>query len=182
MMPKVIRGYQYIAFTGYAGRRIIITSPIYKANNIKLVNLAIGRLGVVKSIAKGTVLTLALTIPLSTAESMLKAPGDLYYLFGHLAADIVKVGVSVLFMSIAGVGLTGSTIIALFPMGVVIAIGVFTGFILNEIDEKHKLTDKLIDAMKKMQYKAEAASQFAGEGIWRGIINPGGGLRWGRMF
>jgi hypothetical protein len=75
MMPKVIRGYQYIAFTGYAGRRTIITSPIYKANNIKLVNLAIGRLGVVKSIAKGTVLTLALTIPLSTAESMLKAPG-----------------------------------------------------------------------------------------------------------
>lgn len=178
----MIRDYQYIAFTGYAGRRNILTSPIYKSNNIKIINLDIGKFGITKSIAKGTLITLALTIPLSIVESILKKPGDLYHLVGSLATDLLKISIATLFMSIAGIGLTGSAILAVVPMGIVIAIGVFTGFILNTIDKKYKLTEKLIEALKLLPNKADAAAGFAAEGIWKGIINPGGSMRWGKMF
>lgn len=146
MLPKEIRGYQYIAFTGYAGSRNILTSPIYKSNNIKLVNLAIGRLGVANSIMKGTILTLSLTIPLSIAESMLRKPQDLYYLFGYLATDIIKVGIQVLFVAILGLTAASIKTLALAPMGIVIVIGLGTGWALNVLDDKYRLTEKLISA------------------------------------
>lgn len=181
VIPKVINGRQYIAFSGYPGLRNIFTGPIYKVDNIKIVNMAIGTRGIAKSIAKGAYLTILITIPLTVVESMLKAPGDLYVLFGNVASELIKIGIPALIAAIMGIGMTGSAILASLPMGVAIAIGVGTGFILNSVDKRYKLTERLIEGLKGLEVKAQGTATSAGNGVWNtlraGGLGMGGGYR-----
>lgn len=182
VIPKIIDGRQYIVFSGHPGLRKIFAGTIYKANNVKIVNMAIGKLGIAKSIVKGTIITLILTVPLTIAEFFLRDPKNLYALVGTIATDLIKIGIPALMMAIGGIGTTGSSILAFLPMGLVIIISLSTGLALNAIDEKYQVTKKLIAALEDLPYKAQSAAQISGEGIWKGIINPGGGTVWRNML
>lgn len=180
VIPKVINGKQYVVFSGYPGLRNIFTTPIYKANSSKIINMAIGRLGVLKAIAKGTYITIFLTIPLTTIESILRDPGNLYALFGHVAADVIKIAIPSLAMAIVGIGATGSATFVSLPMGAVILIGVFGGLALNHIDNRYKLTEKLIVTLEDLEGKIKSAAgnsaQTVGEGVWNTLRSGGLGM------
>lgn len=179
VLPKVINGRQYIAFSGHPGLRKIFTGTIYNANNVKIVNMAIGKLGMAKSIVKGTVITLFLTIPITIAESLLQDPPNLYALFGSVSSEIIKIGIQALFMGIAGLVLSSLKVYALLSGGLVIIIGLGIGAVLNNIDERYRLTEKLIKVLERLakevkQNKQElehalphAAHQVKRNIIWR---------------
>jgi hypothetical protein len=59
-IPKVIKGRQYIAFSGYSGLRTLFAGTIYSARNTKIIKMGIGALGIKNMVKSGDILTICL--------------------------------------------------------------------------------------------------------------------------
>jgi hypothetical protein len=173
-IPKVIKGRQYIAFSGPPGMRQIFTSTLYSARNAKIINMAIGAMGITKMATKGGIITIGLTVPLSVYECYLTDRSAWYELTGSVGADLLKVGIASLMGAILGIAFTGgSTFFVCPPIGAAIGISLVIGFILEYLDSKHKLTEKLIALLKEIPVEAGKAATAAGQGFWH-VLRSGG--------
>ncbi len=149
-IPKVIKGRQYIAFTGYAGLRTQFPGTIYSLNNRKIIKMAIGSLGIKNMVKNGGILTICITVPLTVLECYIRDPYSLSAFAGNLAADLLKIGISAIIGAILGLAVGGSTYIACAPIIVAIGFGVGTNYLMDRIDEHYLLTKKLIAALENM--------------------------------
>ena len=125
--PKIIKGRQYIALSGYPGLRKFFTGTIYSVKNPKIIQMAIGSLGIKNMIKSGGRLTIYLTVPLTILEYFLRDQSTLYDLAGHLASDLIKVGISTIITAIFGLSLGGAKVFACLPIATVIIVGVGVG-------------------------------------------------------
>ncbi len=167
-IPKVIRGRQYIAFTGYAGLRSRFPGTIYLANNRKIIKMAIGSLGIKNMVKNGGMLTICITVPLTVLECFLRDPYSLSAFAGNLASDLMKIGISSIVGAIAGL-LAGSFItVAAIPIAVTIAVSVGTGFLLESMDEHYGLTDRLITTLEDMGSEIKKMANDAERTLYRG--------------
>jgi hypothetical protein len=126
IIPKVIKGRQYIAFSGYPGLRTIFPGTIYSANNRKLITMAIGSLGIQNMVKTGGILTICITVPLTILEAFLQDHATCYDLVGNIASDLIKIGIASVMGAIAGILIGGIVTYALVPIGAAIAISVVT--------------------------------------------------------
>ncbi|MGD8843996.1 MAG: hypothetical protein PVI54_00715 [Desulfobacteraceae bacterium] len=173
-IPKVIKGRQYIAFSGYPGMRQIFTGTLYSSRNAKIINMAIGAMGITKMATKGGIITIGLTVPLSVYECYLTDRSAWYELTGSVGADLIKVGIASLMGAIGGIlAAGGSTFYACPPIGLAIFISVFIGLTTEYIDKRYQLTEKLIELLKKLPAGADSAAMAANQGFWN-IIRAGG--------
>jgi DNA-binding phage protein len=176
-IPKVIKGRQYIAFSGYPGMRRIFTGTIYSTRNAKIINMAIGAMGITKMATKGGVITLSLTVPLSIWECYLTDRSAWYELSGSVGADLIKVGTASLLGAIGGVlAAGGSAFLPCLPIGAAILISVFLGLTLEYIDNRYQLTEKLIALLKEIPNEANKAATATGQGIWNVLRSSGFGM------
>ena len=143
-IPKVIKGRQYIILSGYAGLRTYLPGTVYSASNRKIIQMAIGSLGITNMVKSGARLTIYLTVPLTILECFLRDQATMSSLIGHVAADLTKVGIGSI-MS-AAVGLAAGTVFtgAVLPIFFTIVTCVGTGWALQAIDDRFDLTDKLV--------------------------------------
>ncbi len=183
-IPKVIKGRQYIAFSSYPGLRTMFPGTIYTANNRKIITMAIGALGIKNMVKSGGVLTICIAVPLTILEAFLKDHATCYNLVGELSSDLLKIGVSSAMGYIAGIIFGGFTAYAIVPIGVAIAITVYTGYRLDQIDKKHELTEKLSKLLEDMNSQiAKSAKNTINDverGLYRGMrefIGSQGGYR-----
>jgi len=116
----------------------------YPTDSRKIIRLAIGRMGMKNFIAGGARLTIYLSVPISVLRATLSDHGLMASMIGHVAMDLVKIGIATLVGKIAAFGIGGCVAYAVGPLVAVIAVGAFTIMGLNYIDKKYKLTDKLI--------------------------------------
>ena len=148
-ITKVINGRQYIAFAGYAGLRTIFTGTRYSINNRMIINMAIGTLGLKKMVKSGGIITICIAVPLTVLEAFLSDHASCYELVGNIASDLIKIGVPMLMAEIAGLAVGAFTTIAFLPIAIVIGVGFFTSVVLNKMDDKYQLTEKLIIALEQ---------------------------------
>ena len=173
-IPKVIKGRQYIAFSGYPGLRQIFTGTIYSVKNAKIINMAIGAMGITKMATRGGIITLAVTVPLSVWECFLTDQTAWNELTGTVGADLIKVGTASLLGAIGGVLATGgSTFLPCPPIGCAIIISVFFGLTLEYIDNRYQLTEKLIALLKEIPVEANKTATATGQGVWN-VLRSGG--------
>lgn len=174
VIPKVIKGRQYLAFSGYPGLRRIFTGTLYSSRNAKIINMAIGAMGITKMATKGGIITLCLTVPFSVWECYLRDQTAWYHLAGSVGADLIKVGTASLLGAISGILATGgSTFLACPPIGAAIIISLVAGFVLEYLDDKYRLTEKLIALLKELPDEAEKATTATGQGFWS-VLRSGG--------
>ena len=147
---KTVNGKQYVIFKGYAGPRSIFTACRYLGSNPKVVDMAIGRLGVNASIASGARLTIFLVIPLNILKYILSDQQTMSRLIGTTATDIVKVGAASAIAALAGTVAGTLTTLAVGPLIVVIVIGIGVGYGLDLLDKKFGITEALIRELDKM--------------------------------
>ncbi len=114
VIPKVIKGRQYVAFSGRAGLRNIIRGTIYSSRNAKIINMAIGAMGISKMAAKGGVITVCITVPLSVLECYFRDRTAWYHLAGQIGMDLIKIGIASLIGAISGIALKGGS--AFYPV------------------------------------------------------------------
>lgn len=147
-IPKVIKGRQYIAFSGYPGLRTYLPGTIYSANNRKIIRMAIGSLGIRNMVKNGGILTICITVPLTILEAFLKDNVSIYELVGGLASELIKIGIASVIGAITGIAFGGVVTVAAFPIAITIIVSVFTGIGLNALDNQYQLTEKLSAAIE----------------------------------
>lgn len=151
---KNVKGKQYVIFKGQAGTRSIFTGTRYLATNPKVVDMAVGSLGVNKSIASGARLTIFLVVPLNILNHYLDDQSTMTRLVGKTATDLVKVGASAAIASLAATATVAVTTLAAGPLIVAIVVGLAVAATLDALDKKYGVTEALIKAMDDALSKA----------------------------
>lgn len=132
------------------------------ASNRKIVQMAIGALGIKSMVRGGAWLTICITVPLTILECFLKDEFTMSALIGNVASDLTKIGIASIMAAIVGLAVGTCTSIAVAPIFATIVVGVFIGMGLEALDEKYQITGKLVAALEKMgEQMAEMEKKWA---------------------
>ncbi len=150
---KIYKGERYVILKGRAGLRNILKGTRYKAENPKLVDLAIGEVNVlqkVKSDVKGSVLTIVLVSAIDVLDAYLSddetKKKDLPYTIG---VDVVKTlvgsvaGAAVSAGFVFAAGLMGITMVGALPVVLAIGAAIGIGMILDHYVDTKKVAHLL---------------------------------------
>jgi len=166
---KNVNGRQYVILKGYANSRSILTGTRYLASNPKIVQMAVGTIGLKKAIRSGGMLTIALYVPIEILKFVLDDTATFSSLAGTIATDIIKVGIGTVLAELSALAAGSVTTVAAAPIVVAIGVGVLSGVVLNAIDDHFGLTDKLIAALDEIgdeiSKKVESLERKAGRAI-----------------
>jgi hypothetical protein len=175
---KVIDNRQYIAFVGPHGLRTSFPQTLYAVRNSKVISMAIGVLGIKTMVKNGAFITFYVTVPLTILEAFLKDHATCYQLVGNITSDLIKIGIQSVMAAIVGLAVGEITTCVIAPIAFTIVIGLGTGYVLNSLDKKYRLTEKLIAAFEEMGTKTDymiyetERTMYKG---FKGIIKSSGG-------
>lgn len=165
-VAKVINGRQYIVFSGYAGLRTYLPGTVYSLKNRKIIQMAIGTLGIKNLVRSGARLTICLTVPLAILECFLNDHATMASLIGNVSIDLAKIGIGAIMSAIAGLTIGAVISTAVLPIVATITVSVLAGLALEAIDSRYGLTDKLVAILEQYQQdfakKKEALEQSVG--------------------
>jgi len=142
---------------GYPGMRTMLTGTRYLESNVKVVKLAIGRVGLGACVAEGAILTIVLYVGVDVLEFILEEHVTLAMLSGKLATDLMKVGISSVASLAAGLIVGGLTTVAAGPLVAVILVGTISSLFLDYFDDQYGATNKLAAAIE--EYGQELAKE-----------------------
>jgi hypothetical protein len=175
---KTVNGKQYVIFKGFAGTRSIFTSVRYLADNPKVVDMAIGKVGVNGSIMGGARLTIFLVVPLNVLNYILSDKQTMTELIGTTATDLAKVGITTAITTMAATLTAKVTTIAAGPIVVAIGVGLATGFALDALDQKFGLTEALVKALDDAYETVGDAYDSATEEVGHQLYQVERRLKW----
>jgi len=158
LLIKEYGGKRYVVFKGRPGIRKIFRGTRYLAENPKVVRMAVGPSGLEQAVKGGFVLTVVLSIGIEVFEYFIRDTATLSHLLGTITSDIVKIGISSIAGAAAGLAVGSAAVvgsIAAAPLIAAIAVGIITGWALNEIDKRTGATKTLIKAYEKIGLKLD---------------------------
>ncbi len=135
--------------------------------------MAIGEMGIKGMVKSGARLTICLTVSLTILECILNDQTTMSQVIGHVASDLIKVGISALLSSLVGIAVGSVITVAVVPIFVTIFMGVIVGGALERIDSQYGLTDKLVAVLEKYSNELEqkvgrTLHESERELMWRG--------------
>lgn len=140
---------QYVIFKGRPGSRSILTGTRYSASNPKVVDMAIGRMGVNKVIASGARISILFTVPVNILTHVISDDQTKAEFLSTIATDITKATLVAAITSIAGSATAAMTTIAAGPIIMVIAAGIGAIIGLDELDRRFGVTESLADELQE---------------------------------
>lgn len=149
---KKYAGKTYVIFKGLPGQREIITGTRYLASNPKVIRLAVGPKGVMKSVKGGFILTAVLFVGIEVFNFFLNDEATLSELLGTISSDLIKLGIASICAVLAGLAIGSVAVIgsvAAVPLIATVAVGILIGKILDVIDEETGATAALIKAYER---------------------------------
>ncbi|WP_431295937.1 PAAR domain-containing protein [Rahnella sp. PAMC 25559] len=159
------KGTELIKIYGYPGVRKILNAPVFALKNPKVISLGIGKYGISNVIKEGGLLTIYVAAAYRTIDFILNDETSLATFIGSLATDVVKVGI------VSGVSWAASSALSFLPfivgpLVVVVATSVLVTVILNSLDDKYGITEKIIDYIESAQQEfVSKAREFESE-VW----------------
>lgn len=150
---KYYAGKPHIILKGYPGLRKILTGTRYSVTNPKVISIGLGKAGAINAAKTGGIVTIVLLTAYRVADYVLTDKITLTQLVGTLATDLVKVGI-VTGTSIGMAALAGGMSIAIGPLAAVVIIGFGLSLILENIDERYAITEKVIKGIEELEIKA----------------------------
>jgi fructose-1,6-bisphosphatase/inositol monophosphatase family enzyme len=112
--------------------------------------MAIGTVGLNKTIKSGARVTIFLIVPLNILNYILDDKQTMFRLLGTTATDLIKVGAGAAVASLIATSVATITTIAAGPLVVAIAVGIATGFTLDLLDQKFGITEALVKALAEV--------------------------------
>jgi len=138
-------GKKFVVFDGNPRKRNIFTGTRYLVSNPKIVNIAITKTSQFKSTLNGSILTLILFVPLNFIKTVMRDHPTIGFFMGSMASDVMKVGISAAFAAAITTIAATATGLVVFPLAIGFLVGIAVGSVLNEIDKKYRLTEKMIE-------------------------------------
>lgn len=163
------KGTELIKLSGYPGIRKVLNAPVFAAKNPKMVDLGLGKFGaggIAKSVVEGARLTFYVAAAYRILDFILNDETSLAEFIGSLATDAVKIGVA----SVASWG-AGLAVSALFPFVIgptvaVVVIGLGTALLLNWLDTKFGVTDRVVEYIESAQQEFVEEARKIEDGVW----------------
>lgn len=150
---KEIQGKSYVILKGYPGLREKLTGTRYLASNPKVVDLAIGTKRVSGAMISGARLSIFIAVPMTVLQFLISEQSTLTRLVGTIASDLVKIGLSAIIASAAGMAAGAITTVAAGPIVAAIAFGIATAITLEYLDRTFGVTNALVNAMEKAKQR-----------------------------
>lgn len=150
---KEIQGKSYVILKGYPGLREKLTGTRYLASNPKVVDLAIGTKRVSGTMISGARLSIFIAVPMTVLQFLISEQSTLIRLVGTIASDLVKIGLSTIIASAAGMAAGAITTVAAGPIVAAIAFGIATAVTLEYLDRTFGVTNALVNAMEKAKQR-----------------------------
>ena len=172
---KKVDNKDYVIIKGYPGRRTFLTGTKYLSTHPKIMQLAIGKVALKKTMRAGGKLTVYMTISLELLRLVLGTT-ELYECGVNIASDLAKIGVATVIGEAVGMAAAGSATIgaiAAGPIILAIVVGVGVGFALDYFDSQYNITNRVAAMMEKMGEKiiAEIRNDYnqASENVYQGL-------------
>ncbi|TVO32301.1 PAAR domain-containing protein [Vibrio algivorus] len=159
------KGTELIKLTGYSGIRKILNAPVFGLKNPKVVDLGIGKYGLKNSIISGARVTFYFVAAYRVLDFILNDETELAGFLGGLATDVVKIGISSTVAWGAG-AMVSMTPFIIGPLVAVVIVGTGTSMILNMLDEKYHLTDKVVEYIEHSQQEMVEKARDIEDGFW----------------
>lgn len=172
---KEYKGQLYLILKGNGKLRTILTGTRYGVANPKVVSMGLGYLGAVESIHAGGILTAILISSVDVMSEVLSDSPSLSRLIGTLAVDVAKValGAAASFAAVSlfyGAAAVGASF-ALGPLAVAIIVGLAVGTMLDFIDDRYKLKERLTTMLRDVMVVAAQKLADAKAGIDQSLAN-----------
>lgn len=151
---NVSGGQAYVVIAGYAGLRQHLTASRYLANNPKVVNLGIGKLGLADTIKGGIKVSVIFTVAFHALEQLMNDKMTWHSFVAGVTVDIVSAatGGGIAWAAISSV-VTGAAMVAIGPMVAVVIVGavltIGLGYAAEQLGLENKLAQMLIDAEER---------------------------------
>lgn len=152
---KSYGGNTHIILKGRPGLRKILTGTKYGIQNPKVVTMGLGKAGAVKAVKSGGILTVVLMTAYRVIDFVLTDEATLSQLVGTLATDIVKIGITTGASIAAAAFVAGVTTLAIGPILAVIVVGVGVSMLLDNLDKKYGITDRIIVGLDEISDSAQ---------------------------
>ncbi|WP_394204513.1 hypothetical protein [Shewanella waksmanii] len=142
-----------IIFQGYAGLRKDLTGTRYLASNPKVISMGIGKLGALKSITKGGVITLLISAGFHGFDQLMNDKKTWHHFVGGMAVDtLIAAGGMVASWSAIAIAGGISTAVISGMIIVVLAGAVIGGLAYFLIDTKY-WSERMAEALMKMEVR-----------------------------
>ncbi|EBS7635321.1 hypothetical protein CDR68_16350 [Salmonella enterica] len=148
-------GETYVKITGYASLRRILQGTRYKVNSPRLLELGIGSAGINGSIISGAKFCIWFSLAWHTVELIFKSDHDVAAFIGNITMDVAKIIVTVFVTKIlvaigTAVAAAGSIVVSIATgVVIIVVIGFAITYALDYLDNKYKLSDKLIATVRE---------------------------------
>jgi len=142
-------GKSYTIFKGYPGKRSVLKGTRYLSSNPKLVEMAIGKVGVAKAVVKSSVIAFVLYVGINIFEHILDDGSTKAKLFGTLATDVTKLAISSTIGAMAGIAAATVITFAAGPLVIAVGVAILVGWGLNKADECLGITDAFINKLEE---------------------------------
>lgn len=146
---KHYSGKPHIIIKGHPGIRTIFTGTKYGIRNPKVLKMGLGRAGAANLAKIGGVVTIVLLTGFRVIDHLLTDQSTLSQLIGTLATDVVKVGLTI-GASLAGAVVGSAFTFAIGPLAIALFFGIGTSLLLDAIDKRYDVTERVIDAMEEL--------------------------------
>lgn len=146
---KSYGGKPHIIIKGYPGLRRVLTGTKYGIYNPKVVKMGLGKIGAVKAVKTGGIITIVLLTTYRVVDYVLTDEATLTQLMGTIGTDIVKVGITT-GASIATATAFGMATFAIGPIFAVVLVGVGVSIMLDVVDTHYKITEKIISGLDEL--------------------------------
>lgn len=149
-------GKPHIILKGHAGLRKLLTGTKYGIKNPKVVTMGLGKVGAIKAAKSGGILTVVLLSTYRVVDYVLTDEATLTQLVGTLATDIVKVGIATGASIAVATFVAGVTTVAVGPILAVVVVGIGVSMLLDNLDQKYGITDRVIAGLEEINDNANA--------------------------
>lgn len=143
---KQIRGHTHIVFKGFAGARQFFTGTHYGIANHKIIHLRLGKAGLKAAAREGLIFGILFCTAIDIVDFATRDHWTWSEFFGTVGMDVMKGLIASGAGYLAGIATAaalGTTVIALGPVVVAVAIGAGVAIALEIIDKKFDISGKL---------------------------------------
>lgn len=156
-------GQDFLLFSGKASMRKHLNSRMFAANDPRLIKLGVGRMAANAALKSGVVLAFIVSPAIRSFEGFF---GDnhksIESVLAHISTDLVKAAISGLVGYLATVGtaaIFGASVVAVAPLALGIAVGIFIGSALNAFDEESGVTQKVTEVLISVRTQWEVSAK-----------------------
>ncbi|WP_156669175.1 hypothetical protein [Shewanella sp. UCD-FRSSP16_17] len=144
-------GKSFIIFQGYAGLRRDLTGTRYLANNPKVISMGIGKVGALKTIKTGGVVTILISAAFHAFDQLMDDKKTWHHFVGGMVVDLLIAAGSAAVSLMLVTAAAALTTAVVGGLAVIVIVGTVIGFFSSMFIDTKYWSNRIAEAMINME-------------------------------